>query len=147
MDIFNSEEQEHITHAIGLAEANTSGEIRICVEHQCEKNVLERAEECFNKLGMHKTGLRNGVLIYLSVDDHKFAIIGDYGINSKVEADFWDTTKEKMLVHFKAGDLVEGLIAGVACAGEKLQRLFPREHDDVNELPNDIVFMNRENKA
>lgn len=147
MDIFSIEEQEHIAHAVELAEANTSGEIRICLERYCDKNVLERAEECFNQLGMHKTNLRNGVLIYLSVEDHKFAIIGDYGINSKVEPDFWDTTKEKMLAHFKAGDLVNGLIAGTTCAGEKLQHLFPRAYDDVNELPNDIVFMNRSNKA
>jgi len=144
MDIFNSEEQEHISHAVGLAEANTSGEIRVCIEHTCEQDVLERAATCFNKLGMHKTNLRNGVLVYLSVDDHKFAIIGDAGINSKVEEDFWDTTKEKMLVHFKSGDLVNGLIAGITSAGEKLKILFPSAHDDVNELPNDIVFMNRQ---
>lgn len=145
MDIFTNEEQEHIAHAIGLAESNTSGEIRICIERYCNEDVLERATTCFHKLGMHKTSLRNGVLIYLSVEDHKFAIIGDYGINQKVETDFWDTTKEKMLVHFRTNDLVNGIIAGIVCVGEKLQRLFPREHDDVNELPNDIVFMNRSN--
>lgn len=144
MDIFNSEEQEHISHAIGLAEANTSGEIRVCIERTCEQDVLERAASCFNKLGMHKTNLHNGVLVYLSVDDHKFAIIGDTGINSKVEEGFWDTTKEKMLAHFQSGDLVNGLIAGITCAGEKLKILFPSAHDDVNELPNDIVFMNRQ---
>lgn len=144
MNIFNSEEQEHIAHAIGLAESNTSGEIRICVEKRCNQDVLSRAAECFDKLGMHKTNLRNGVLIYLSVEDHKFAIIGDAGINNKVEPDFWDTTKNKMLTHFKAGNLVEGIIAGIESAGSKLKALFPREHDDVNELPNDIVFMNRQ---
>jgi len=143
MDIFNSEEQEHLAHTIGLAEANTSGEIRVCIEQHCEKDVMIRAEECFNKLGLHKTHLRNGVLIYLSTDDHKFAIIGDRGINNKVAADFWDATKEKMLIHFKSGDLVNGLTTGIACVGEQLQTLFPRMHDDVNELPNDIVFMNR----
>jgi len=143
MNIFNSEEQEHIAHAIGLAEANTSGEIRICVEKRCDQEVLSRAAACFNQLDMHKTNLRNGVLIYLSVDDHKFAIIGDAGINNKVEPDFWDTTKDKMLAYFKTGNLVEGIIAGIESAGSKLKVLFPREHDDVNELPNDIVFMNR----
>jgi len=144
MDIFSSEEQEHIAHAIGLAEANTSGEIRVCMEKNCEKDPLVRAEECFNQLGMYKTSLRNGVLIYLSTDDHKFAIIGDQGINSKVAPDFWKTTKEHMLAFFKSGDLANGLIAGIQSAGEQLQGLFPRLHDDVNELPNDIVFMNHQ---
>ncbi|MEH6304105.1 TPM domain-containing protein [Olivibacter sp. CPCC 100613] len=144
MNIFNSEEQEHIAHAIGLAEAHTSGEIRICVEKRCDQEVLARAAECFDKLGMHKTNLRNGVLIYLSIDDHKFAIIGDAGINNKVESDFWDTTKDKMLTHFREGNLMEGIIAGIESAGRKLKVLFPSEQDDVNELPNDIVFMNRQ---
>lgn len=143
MDIFNSEEQERVAYAIGLAETNTSGEIRVCVEHYCKQDALERAKECFHELGMHKTNQRNGVLIYLSVDDHKFAIIGDYGIHTKVEPDFWDSTKEKMLTHFKSADLISGLVAGIQCAGEKLQHLFPKAHDDINELPNDIVFMNR----
>ena len=142
MDIFNNEEQEHISHAIGLAEAATSGEIRICVERQCSKDILERAAECFDKLGMYKTHLRNGVLIYLAVDDHQFAIIGDSGINSKVEPGFWDTTKEKMLAHFRNGDLLQGILTGINSAGEKLKILFPSAKDDVNELPNDIVFIN-----
>lgn len=141
MDIFNQEEQDRITLAISKAEANTSGEIRICIEHYCKGNVLERAASCFEKLNMHKTSLRNGVLIYLSVDDHKFAIIGDQGIDKRVEPDFWNSTKEKMLVHFKAGDLISGLVAGINCAGEKLNTLFQKEHDDINELPNDIVFI------
>ncbi len=148
MDIFSLEEQERVTSAIGLAEANTSGEIRICVEHYCKGSVLERAAECFEKLNMHKTAQRNGVLVYMSVDDHKFAIIGDHGINRQVEPDFWDTTKDKMLTHFKAGNIIDGLIAGIDCAGEKLSNLYPKEHDDVNELPNDIVFIkNREQKS
>ncbi|GAA4805065.1 TPM domain-containing protein [Olivibacter ginsenosidimutans] len=143
MDIFNSEEQEQLAHAIGLAEARTSGEIRVCVERRCKQDVLIRAQECFFHLGMHQTALRNGVLLYLSTDDHQFAIIGDQGIDSKVANDFWDLTKEKMLSHFKSGDLLKGLITGIACAGEQLQHLFPRAHDDVNELPNDIVFIDR----
>jgi len=141
MDIFNSEEQEHISHAVELAEAGTSGEIRICVERRCPTDVMERATACFNKLGMHKTYLRNGVLIYLAVDDHQFAIIGDRGINNQVEADFWDVTKEKMVHHFKNGDLLQGILVGIASAGEKLKVLFPKAKDDVNELPNEVVFL------
>ena len=45
-----------------------------------------------------------------------------------------------MVGHFKQGNLVEGLIEGIKHAGEQLQHFFPRQEDDVNELPNDIAF-------
>jgi len=143
MDIFSNEEQEQLAQAIGLAEAGTSGEIRVCVEHRCEGDAMSRATACFHTLGMHKTALRNGVFICLSVDDHQFAIIGDAGIHRKVPADFWEITKEKMLSYFKQGKLKDGLIAGIASAGEQLKGLFPSAPDDVNELPNEVVFLKR----
>jgi uncharacterized membrane protein len=91
---------------------------------------------------MHKTKLRNGVLIYLATVDRKFAIIGDAGINSVVPGDFWDDTKEKMLEQFKYGNLVEGIIIGVNMAGLQLQKYFPYADGDSNELSNDIAEMN-----
>ena len=102
---------------------------------------LDRAAKYFAQLEMHKTKLRNGVLIYVATVDRKFAIIGDAGINKVVPADFWDTTKEDMLSHFKYGNLVEGIVTGVTKAGEQLKKYFPYLLDDRNELPDDIAFM------
>ncbi|GGC38333.1 hypothetical protein GCM10011386_33040 [Parapedobacter defluvii] len=140
MQAFTDEQQEKIVFAIQQAEARTSGEIRLAVEPHCKGEPLDRAMVYFERLGMDKTALHNGVLIYLATEDHQFAILGDKGIHTRVPADFWEETKELMLKHFKAGDLVQGLIAGIAHAGEQLKRFFPREADDVNELPNDIAF-------
>ncbi|WP_409151308.1 TPM domain-containing protein [Sphingobacterium sp. BS-2] len=141
MEIFNQEEQEKIEHAISLAENLTSGEIRLVVERRVhDKEAIDLAKDYFEKLKMHQTALRNGVLIYLATDDHQFAIIGDAGIDSKVPADFWESTKDLMLGSFRKGDYVSGLIAGIEKAGEQLGRYFPRRSDDVNELPNDIYF-------
>lgn len=141
MGILSSEEQERITHAVSLAENRTSGEIRVVVENIVGKcTALDKAAKYFEKLEMHKTGLRNGVLIYLAVADHQFAIIGDKGINEKVEADFWECTKEKMLLHFREGNYAKGLIEGIHQAGERLHVFFPRQEDDVNELPNEVHF-------
>lgn len=141
MGILNSEEQDKITHAVSLAENKTSGEIRVVVENVVGNyTVLEKATRYFEKLEMHKTTHRNGVLIYLAVADHQFAIIGDQGINARVEGDFWECTKEKMVVHFRIGDYAKGLIEGIHQAGERLQTFFPRKEDDINELPNDIYF-------
>jgi uncharacterized membrane protein len=81
-----------------------------------------------------------GVLFYLAVEDRKFAVIGDAGINAKVPVDFWDTTKELMLKNFKEGKFTEGLSEGIIIAGKQLKTHFPHQKDDVNELPDEISF-------
>lgn len=141
MAVFTEDEQQRIQKAVAAAEKNTSGEIRVCVEKTCSDDTLDRAAKYFTQLGMHKTKLRNGVLIYVATVDRKFAIIGDAGINQVVPADFWDDTKEDMLSHFKYGNLLEGIITGIANAGEQLKKYFPHALDDKNELPDDIAFM------
>ena len=141
MKIFSEDEQQRITEAVEAAERFTSGEIRICIEKTCSEPVLDRAANYFRKLDMDETTQRNGVLIYIAVTDHKFAIIGDAGINRVVPHDFWNDTKEAMLAHFKDGDLVKGIITGVDMAGKALQTFFPYLDDDKNELPDDISFM------
>ncbi len=140
MELFTEEEQEKIVNAIHVAENHTSGEIRLAVESRCSSDAMGRATQYFHRLGMDKTALHNGVLIYIATDDHQFAIIGDSGINARVPDNFWEETKELMLQHFKSGDLVQGIIEGIEHAGEQLQHFFPRQDDDVNELPNDIAF-------
>src|SRR6478735_11085004 len=120
MAVFTEEEQQRIQKAVADAERQTSGEIRVCIEKTCSDEVLDRAARYFAQLEMHKTRLRNGVLIYVATVDRKFAIIGDAGINKVVPANFWDTAKEDMLSQFKFGNLVEGIITGVTKAGEQL---------------------------
>ena len=144
MALFNEDEQHRIRVALEDAEKHTSGQIRVCIEKSCSEDVLDRAAKYFHKLDMHKTKHRNGVLIYLATVDRKFAIIGDAGINKVVPADFWDSTKEDMLEHFKLGDLVEGIVTGLQIAGENLQKYFPHHNGDANELSDDIAFMDGE---
>ena len=145
MGLFTEQEQEQISNAIADAEKATSGEIRIAIEEHCEGDAFEKATSYFEKLGMDKTSRRNGVLIFLAHADHKFAIIGDKGINNVVPVDFWETTKVAMKAHFSSGNLAQGIIAGVMLAGEQLAHFFPSTHDDINELPNDIIYMKQNN--
>jgi uncharacterized membrane protein len=141
MAVFTEDEQHRIQKAVADAEKSTSGEIRVCMEKTCSDNPLDRAVKYFAQLEMHKTKLRNGVLIYVATVDRKFAIIGDVGINNVVPADFWDSTKEAMLNHFKYGNLVEGIVTGITQAGEQLKKYFPHLLNEKNELPDDIAFM------
>ncbi len=135
---FTEEEKERIVQAIKDAEKETSGEIRLHIESKCKGDPLQRAMKVFAKLKMHKTALRNGVIIYLAIDDRKFAIYGDKGINEKVPENFWEDVKEVMGQHFKENKHVEGLVKGIAMIGEKLKEFFPYQADDINELPDDI---------
>jgi len=139
-NFFSKEEKEQITDAIAQAELNTSGEIRLHVEGKCKIDVLDRAAYLFEKLEMHQTAQRNGVLFYLAVYDRKFAIIGDSGINQLVAADFWNETKEAMLSYFKEGRFADGLSNGILMAGEQLKANFPYQSDDVNELSDEISY-------
>lgn len=137
---FTPAQQQAIVAAIQEAEARTSGEIRLHVETNCEGHVLDRAAEVFAELHMHETALRNGVLFYLAIAQHKFAVIGDAGINAVVPGNFWDDVKIRMQARFRSGRFVEGLVEGISLAGEQLSVRFPVQADDVNELYDHISF-------
>ena len=139
---FTSEQKALIEKAINNAEKNTSGEIRVHIENHCSEEVLTRAGLLFHKLGMDKTEKRNGVLFYLAVKDHKFAILGDAGINSVVPPHFWDEIRNHMEDRFRAGQFTEGLCEGIDKAGEQLKAHFPLAHDDRDELSNEVTFDN-----
>lgn len=139
-NFFSQEQQAEILLAIRGAELDTSGEIRVHIENNCSGDVLDRAAHVFDKLQMQKTQLRNGVLIYLAVENRKFAILGDAGINVVVPENFWDDIKSAMLRHFREGEFSKGLVEAISRAGEQLKKHFPFQKDDVNELPDDLSF-------
>jgi len=137
---FTKEQQAQILASVKEAEKETSGEIRVHIETSFTGEVLDRAAWVFNKLGMHKTADRNGVLFYLAVSDKKFAIIGDAGINAKVPAGFWEDVSQLLQKNFRESKFTEGLSEGILLAGEHLKTHFPYSKDDKNELPDDISF-------
>ena len=141
---FTREQQSLIRNVIKEAEESTSGEIRVHIETGIEGEVLDRAAWIFKKIGMHKTKDRNGVLFYLALNNRKFAIIGDAGINAKVPDDFWDEVKLKIEMNFSTEKFTEGLSEGIRIAGLKLKEYFPREKGDINELPDDISFVDND---
>ena len=137
---FSHEQKDRILQAVRDAELDTSGEIRVHLERRCKGEALDRAAYLFEKLRMHKTAQRNGVLFYLAIEDHKFAILGDAGINAITPEDFWDVIKDRVMEEFSEGRYVSGLEAGIRMAGETLKEHFPYQEGDVNELPDEISF-------
>lgn len=140
--ILNREEDHRIVKAIKQAEKNTSGEIKVHIENHCRGNVEERSLVVFDKLKLNETQLRNGVLIYLAVKDHKFAILGDEGIDKVVEDSFWNDVKDLMQSRFKENRFADGLEEGIMRCGEKLKNFFPYQSDDTNEIPDNISYEN-----
>lgn len=132
-------EEEEVVEAIRQAERKTSGEIRVHLEPSTgDQDIFERAMEVFHALKMDNTKESNGVLIYVAVEDRNFVIYGDKGINDVVPDDFWESTKELIVSHFKNGKFKDGLVDGVLKAGEQLQKHFPWDENNTNELSDQI---------
>lgn len=139
-NFFTEAEKTSIQQAIADAELNTSGEIRVHIDSRCAGDPKTEAVKVFEKLEMHQTQLRNAVLFYLAVDDRKFAILGDEGIDAAVPDDFWNSVRDTMLDNFKNQRFADGLTQGILMAGEKLKTHFPYQDGDTNELSNEISF-------
>jgi uncharacterized membrane protein len=135
---FSREEKRALLDAIAAAEDRTSGEIRIHLARCTTGDVFEAAKAAFNALGMKATRARNGVLIYLSVDDHRFAIVGDEGIDRVVPEGFWDEIKDGMQERFSNQRFAEGIAEAVAQIGDQLHAFFPFDSGDQNELSDEI---------
>jgi uncharacterized membrane protein len=138
-DVFTEEVKARIEAAIQKAEHHTSAELRVHIENECPEDPLDRASFIFAELGMHKTKLRNGVLIYLALRDRKLAIIGDAGINSVIAPNSWNTIYHEMANHFKSENFEQGVIAGVELVGKAIQTNLPIERNDRNELSNQVT--------
>ena len=137
-DFLSNNEEQEIIEAIRIAERETSGEIRVHIEQQCDVDIHERALEVFHYLKMDNTIQKNGVLLYVAVDNKAFVIFGDQGINNVVETNFWNSTRDKIASQFKKGQFKSGIIDGIIESGKVLSEHFPWHHGDRNELDNTI---------
>jgi uncharacterized membrane protein len=135
-------DSDKITAAIRTAEKRTSGEIRVSVSRFFWGRVRSVAEKTFVRLGMTNTKLRNGILFFIVPSRRRFVVLGDEGIHAKVGQDFWENLAAVMSEDFRKGRFQEGLVKGIAKAGEQLAVHFPYDPlTDKNELPDDIEFL------
>lgn len=135
--------QQQIVACIRETENNTAGEIRVFIENKCSyMNALDRAKELFFNLSMEKTSGRNGVIVYLAIQDRQFAIYGDSGIHEKgAKDDLWKVASEQLKQHLNNNDIAGGLCACIREIGSALSRYYPFDPAvRKNELPDEIVF-------
>lgn len=86
-----------------------------------------------------RTHGRTGIMIYLSMREHRAEIIADEPIAVKVAAEVWGEAMADMLTEIKQGHIAEGMAAGIRDVGVVLAEHFPRSEGDVNELPDRLI--------
>jgi len=138
--LFTAEDLEAIAATVAGAERGTSGEIRVHLERRLPRATtpMARATEVFARLKMHATVDRNGVLIYLAVEDRKLAIVGDVGVHARVGDDYWQRVRDEMVERMRAGASRDAIVRAVMDVGLVLRKFFPRRPDDRNELSDEV---------
>lgn len=132
-------EESQVLQAIRAAEARTTGELRVCVAETTTTDVQASARQAFERLGMHRTQDRNGVLIYLAPKSRTLAIVGDEGIHQHGGDSFWTAIADRLSRDFASGSIAPGLERAIQEIGDALARHFPRTQTDTNELPDSIA--------
>lgn len=132
-------DHEQVAGAIARAESKTSGQIRVHVTHRKPDDLEARAQRRFELLGMTRTKLRNGVLIYIAPKARRFRILGDVGVHEKCGDSFWKETSKAMEAHFRKGEFTQGIVAGIERAGAALAEHFPKETGAANELSDEVT--------
>ena len=101
--------------------------------------VRNRAVTCFKVGAERRTHGRTGILIYLSMREHRAEIVADEAIASKVAPEVWGEAMAAMLGELKQGRVADGMVAAVERVGKVLSEHFPRAEEDVNELPDRLI--------
>ncbi len=127
--------------ALGCATARLLPDFqRLFIADAREREMAEeQAFQEFHRYELHRTTGRTGVLLFVSLLEHRAVVLADAGINAAVAADQWQRTTEALLDGVRRGSLAEGLVAGIRSAGEVLARHFPSAAGDRNEVPDRVV--------
>ncbi|MCC2979255.1 MULTISPECIES: TPM domain-containing protein [unclassified Sphingomonas] len=103
------------------------------------RRVHARALTLFRASAEHRTVASTGVLLYLSLDEHRAEIVADAGIHSRVSPDVWGHAMAVLLEAVKDGRPGDGMAAAVAEIGMVLAEHFPRQGSNPNELPDRLI--------
>lgn len=106
---------------------------------QVEKKVRDGALGAFYSEQLYKTAQENGILIYISVLEKKVWILGDHGINEKIEQTSWDSIVSDLTDGIREGASCAAICNAIAKTGSILQEHFPYHKDDQDELHNLII--------
>jgi len=101
--------------------------------------VEEKALVSFLEQGLHHTRDETGILILISLLEHRVYVLADRGINTVVPLHTWDEIVQTVTAGIHEGRTCDALCTAIDRCGELLEGHFPARHDDTNELPNLIL--------
>lgn len=113
-------------------------------ERRMTERVHRRSEAAFLEEEVFNTRARTGILIFVSLFEHRIEVIGDAGINAAVEPEAWVEVVVLIRNGIRQGNLADGLVAGIARVGELLEGGGLEVHDDAPEELPDEVRMRKE---
>lgn len=103
------------------------------------RRVRRRAIMLFKAGAERRTIGRTGILIYLSMAEHRAEIVGDEAITAVTTPDTWGEAMTALLTDVKAGRPGDGIVAAVGIIGEVLAEHFPKSSEDTNEIPDKLI--------
>lgn len=110
------------------------------VSSKIDEEVHQRAVQAFFSHNLHATKDRTGILVMVSLLEHRVEILADTGINAKVPRDVWQKILNDMIGKIKSGDLTEGFCTAVRECGEVLAKDFPGTPDNPNEISDRVIL-------
>jgi uncharacterized membrane protein len=135
-----AEETDRLAMKIAAVEELTTAEMRVALLRPSWLGIKRAAGKVFEKHRMHETAGRNAVLIAVDLKSHEILVYGDEGFSERVDAHFFDDVRDAMIDELRAGRVAAGLSAGIQLLGRELARLFPRDGQQRNELPDAIII-------
>lgn len=93
----------------------------------------------FTEQGLHYTKDHTGILILVSLLEHRVEVLADRGINQKVAQGTWDEIVHIITAGIKSGQACDAFCNAIGRCGDILATHFPRQADDKDELPNRLV--------
>ncbi|OHB24999.1 MAG: hypothetical protein A2X84_12645 [Desulfuromonadaceae bacterium GWC2_58_13] len=112
---------------------------RLIHPDEISAEVEEKAMVSFIEQGLHHTRDKTGILILISLFEHRVFVLADQGINDRVTKATWDEIVRMVTEGIRSGRTADALCAAVARCGELLEQHFPVKKGDTDELPNLIV--------
>ncbi len=103
--------------------------------------VRRRAVQCFRTAAERRTTGRTGILLYLSLAEHRAEIVADAAIHARVDPQEWGQAMADLIGPVRDGRIADGLIAAIGDVSKVLAAHLPRATDDVNELPDRIIAL------
>lgn len=97
-----------------------------------------RALSEFYQQGLYKTRQENGILLMLAVFERRVIVLGDRGVNAKVNQAYWDGIRDQIIGAIKQGSAGLAITEAIKSMANDLKTHFPYQPDDRNELPDDV---------